>query len=69
MFPLLFHLSGLLYRLFVSSLRWHSVKGSGFGGFVSCNHIILSPFVFPFIPKVGTRLEMLNLPRNSSFTE
>ena len=27
MFPLLFHLSGLLYGLFVSSLPWHSVKG------------------------------------------
>lgn len=69
MFSLLFHLSGLLPQLFMRGLPGHSVKGGGFDGFASYNHTILSPFMFTFIPKVGTRLDMRNLPRNSQFTE
>lgn len=69
-FSLLFHLSGLLPQLFIMRrLPRHSVKGGGFDGFASYNHTILSPFMFTIIPKVGTRLDMRNLPRNSQFTE
>ena len=48
MFPLLFHLSGLLYGLFVNSLPWHSVKGG-----VLCFTIPLfyHRSCFPWFPK------------------
>lgn len=48
-----FPLSGLLYQLFVSGLPWRSVHS---GGFASYNHITLSPFMYPFVPKVGAGL-------------